>query len=61
MFRCALIATMLVSGVYSFAEATQLPKQFMGVWMVENSDNKNCTRQDWKGDTVDSGLLIYFI
>jgi hypothetical protein len=52
---------MLVSGVYSFAEATQLPKQFMGVWMVENSDNKNCTRQDWKGDTVDSGLLIYFI
>jgi hypothetical protein len=58
--RSFLLATLLILGVHTIAEADQLPKQFLGVWMLNNSENKKltCTKKDWISDT-DSDPSVY--
>jgi hypothetical protein len=44
--------------VGTFANAAELPTDFLGVWMAEGSSKTNCTRQDFKDPESDATVVL---
>jgi hypothetical protein len=54
LWMIALVMASIVIPVT--AAADQIPKQFLGVWMGQESGRQKCTRRDWQKS--DASLMM---